>query len=185
MAIRRPRKFCTKARITKTSVKRWFTRPFIQPRLLVLHSTESHNRPGLGDVKSVAEFLANGGTQADVHVIIDAAGHKARLVPDGRKAWHVAGYNWRALGIEQIGIAATEDWRHHEAQLNAVAAQLACWSWKYNIPLVDARKDKIRGVVTHASLGTLGGGHTDPGPNYPFMLVLNKARALRGQKPLH
>lgn len=166
---------CTPPGATYHSAKGWDRRPVIAPRLLVLHSTES----APGSAKGVAGFLANAKTQADVHVIIDSDGFKIRLVPDARKAWHVMNYNSAALGIEQVGRAAQASWP--DAQLHAVAKQLACWSRKYRIPLVDARSNPNggRGVVTHSSLGATGGGHADPGTNYPFQRVLALARKYR------
>ena len=166
---RTPRR-CPKPKLTFHSVKNWFARPSLKPNLLVLHSTESSPGSGVG----VSNYLSHGSTQADVHVVIDADGTSYRLVPDKRKAWHVAAYNARSLGIEQVGRAAQTDWP--EAQLRAVACQLAHWSRKYHIPLRDARHDLTRGVVTHASLGSAGGGHTDPGSHYPFERVLKLAK---------
>lgn len=171
--LRRKPNPCRGRSIRYTSTKGWDNRPSISPTLIVLHSTESNPGSGAG----VARYLASGNTQADIHVVIDNDGTKYRLVPDGRKAWHVVTFNSRTLGIEQVGRAAQGHWP--DAQLHAVAKQIACWSHKYGIPIVDARRDLLRGVCTHASLGTAGGGHTDPGAAYPFGRVLALARNYR------
>src|SRR5688572_14984484 len=54
--------------------------------IIVLHSTESHPRPGNGDLASIAEYF-QGDVDASSHVITDDDGHSARCVPDARKAW--------------------------------------------------------------------------------------------------
>src|SRR5688572_28656701 len=74
-------------------------------QLLVLHSTESHNRPGNEDLAAIAAWFDNPSSQASSHVVIDADGNSARLVADERKAWTCAGFNSVSLNIEQIGFA--------------------------------------------------------------------------------
>lgn len=154
------------------SAKAWHNRPAIRPDLIVLHSTESAAHSGL----AVSHYLANPSTQADVQVVIDTDGTLYRLVPDTRKAWHVMAYNGRAVGIEQVGRAVQTAWP--EAQLHAVACQIASWSKRLGIPIRDARHDLKNGVVTHQSLGAAGGNHNDPGDHYPFARVLAMARQL-------
>lgn len=170
---------CCRKHATIHSPKRWGERARIVPKIIVLHSTESPPHSG----HSVSEYLAQPEVMADVHVVIDTNGDLYRLVPDNQKAWHVAGYNSIALGIEQVGRAAQTEWP--EAQLEATARRLACWSHAYGIPLRDARGRLGfilgsyrggRGVVEHGSLGVTGGGHSDPGKNYPFRKVLRLAR---------
>lgn len=175
---------CCNKHQTIFSEKGWNQRPRITPKIIVLHSTESSPGSGLG----VSQYLARTSVDADVHVVVDSNGKLYRLVPDGRKAWHVMGYNSIALGIEQVGRAVQTSWP--EAQLHAVAKRLACWSHHYDIPLRDARGIARfvfasyrggRGVVQHNSLGATGGGHVDPGKNYPFRKVLRLARKYRKQ----
>jgi N-acetyl-anhydromuramyl-L-alanine amidase AmpD len=160
---------CRRPNRVYTSSKGWSGRPAIKVNRLVLHSTESGPLSG----PAVSNYLAQANTPADVHVVIDTNGDLYRLVPDGRKAWHVANQNFDTLGIEQVGRAIQKGWP--EVQLRAVAKQLACWSRKYDVPLRDARKGG-RGVVTHSSLGASGGGHVDPGAAYPFARVIALAR---------
>ncbi len=160
-----------KAKITFTSAKRWFTRPWIKPNLIVLHDTESPAHSGY----NTSSYLARGSVQADVHIVIDVDGTTYRLVPDGRKAWHVMSYNSRALGIEHIGYVTQAV--SPAAQVEASARWVAYWSRKYNIPIRDARKDLSRGIVTHKSLGAAGGGHVDPWPGL-FDKVVTRAKQL-------
>lgn len=155
------------------------------PRLIVVHSTESPNRPGNGDLEGVADWLCNPAAQASSHVIVDADGNSARLVPDARKAWTQAWFNPWSLSIEQIGRAAQTEWARDE--LREAARWIARWSRLYNIPAykgkVDPASGKIlkAGVVRHSDLGVRGGGHHDPGSGYPLAKTLALARFYRGK----
>jgi hypothetical protein len=158
--------------------------PGIKLAAIVIHSTESHNRPGTSDLLGVAGWLCNPQAQASAHVIVDADGHTARIVPDHRKAWHCGSFNSATLGIEQIGFAAQgkDEWLEDGRELWETARHIARWSMKFNIPL---RRGKVSGVnvtksgiLTHGDLGTAGGGHTDPGA-YPIVKVIERASEIK------
>lgn len=78
----------------------------LKPRIIVLHTTEGHNRPGLTDLSGLVRFFDNPASQASSHVANDAEGNDARMVPDESKAWTQAAFNAVALSIEQIGFAS-------------------------------------------------------------------------------
>lgn len=166
------------------SGKNWGSRPTITPSLIVVHATESTNVPGSStDLVNVSDWLARVSTKADVHVIVDGDGNSARLVPDGRKAWHVAGYNGYALGIEQVGRAAQTSWSRDE--LREAARWIARWSAIYRIPIrhgaVTGGRVVSPGVVRHSELGVIGGNHDDPGAGYPLATVLGLATYYRSR----
>jgi N-acetyl-anhydromuramyl-L-alanine amidase AmpD len=152
----------------KMNVRNQSSRNGTTPNLIVIHDTESHNVPGDGDLKAIGNWFDNPAAQASSHVCVDAEGRSARYVPDERKAWHVAAFNSGSLGIEQIGVATQTFWP--DAQLKKVAKYVAYWSKKYGIPIDEKH------VRTHASLGTAGGGHHDPGTHYPMDTMLHHAR---------
>jgi hypothetical protein len=151
------------------------------PTLIVIHATVSHNVHGLGDLKSIGNFFARSSTQASSHVCTDNEGHSARYVRDGDKAWHCAGYNRMSLGIEQIlpgtsGAEVTRDLYRETARW------VARWSKMYGIPI---RKGAVSGgtvtrsgVVRHSELGSIGGGHSDPG-RYDMDAMMSLARFYR------
>lgn len=153
-----------------------------RPIIIVLHTTEGHNRPGVGDLRDLAAFFDRIETQASAHIANDAEGHDARMVPDERKAWTCAGFNSVSLNIEQIGFASTSkaEWfKQAPHQLANTAGWIAEWHEKYGIPI---RRGAARGgtvtrtgVVGHKQLGIEGGGHVDPGTAYPFDYVLDLA----------
>lgn len=151
----------------------------VKPRLIVLHITVSHNRPGLSDIDGILSFFDRPATRASSHIVNDREGHDARCVPDDEKAWTQAAYNPQSLSIEQIEyeIKSRERWlRESRKQLDNTALWVAYWSQKYNIPL---KHSTTRGVCQHRELGAAGGGHSDCSPDFPLDYVLDKARKLR------
>lgn len=150
-------------------------------KLMVLHSTESDNRPGDSDLLAIANWFDNPAAQASAHVVVDGDGQSARCVEDDRKAWACAGYNSVSLNIEQVGRASQSDWSPME--LRETARWLALWSLRHDIPLrrgrVLAGRVVRRGVVTHSQLGSYGGGHSDPGSHYPVKKVIELARRIK------
>ena len=152
------------------------------PVLIVLHTTEGHNRPGVGDLVSLGNFFADPKREASSHVANDAEGHDARFVPDSDKAWTCAGFNRVSLNIEQIGFAATDrrDWfKDASHQLANTAKWIAYWHDEFGIPIrrgaVAGESVTRSGVVTHKQLGVVGGGHVDPGTEYPVDYVIDLA----------
>ena len=150
------------------------------PKLIVIHTTESHNRPGTSDLESIAGWFNNPAADASSHVIVDDDGHSARCVSDDRKAWTCAEFNSVSLNIEQIGFARLPRWRwiRKWRELRETARWIARWSIKYGIPIEHASPTGA-GVLRHSELGAAGGGHSDPGTTYPFGRVLKLARIFR------
>lgn len=155
-------------------------------KLIVLHTTEGHNRPGLEDLKNLASWFNNPAAQASSHVGNDAEGNDARFVADSKKAWTCAAYNSASLNIEQIGFSATAKsiWlEKNQKQLRNTAEWIAYWSQEHNIPIRKARVFKgkvlLSGVIQHSGLGAEGGNHGDCGEGYPFDYVLKLAKEIK------
>jgi hypothetical protein len=145
----------------------------MKPRIIVLHTTEGHNRAGLSDVQGLVSFFGNPNSQVSSHIVNDGEGHDARIVPDDRKAFTQKAFNSIALSIEQIGFASQSEFP--EAQLRNTAQWIAHWSKKFGIPITHST---THGVCQHKDLGIEGGGHHDCGPNYPLGRVLAMARSM-------
>ena len=158
----------------KANVANQSSRNGRKPRIIVLHTTEGHNRPGLSDLRSLVAMFDNPATEVSSHVANDAEGHDARMVPDHRKAWTQAQFNSIALSIEQIGFAKHAG-SMDPKQLRNTAAWIAHWSRKHGIPI---RHSTEHGVCQHKDLGAAGGGHADCGPEYPFKKVLSMAKEM-------
>ena len=134
----------------------------VKPRLIVLHTTEAHNRPGLADLHGLVSCFDNPASQASSHIANDADGNDARMVPDERKAWTQASFNSVSLSIEQIGHASQK--KFPESQLRNTAQWIAHWSKKYGIPIT---RSLTHGVCQHRDLGAAGGGHVRLRPELP------------------
>lgn len=154
-----------------------------KPSLIVLHTTEGSNHPGISDLASLGSLFDNRSSEASSHVANDSEGNDARFVPDGEKAWTESAINRWGLSIEQIGFASTtrRQWfAEHPRQLANTARWIAFWHREFGIPIrrgiAPAGLPIRSGVVSHKQLGIPGGGHTDPGPGYPFRYVLWLAR---------
>lgn len=107
------------------------------------------------------------------------------FVPYDRAAWTLRNGNPLSENIEQCGWArwSRAEWLARPALLDATARWLGERSQARGIPLVRLSAADIRarrpGVLGHGdySAATRDGTHTDPGPNYPWDVVLDKARA--------
>lgn len=159
------------------------SREGVKPAIIVLHSTESANIPGPGDLQSVWHWFNNPSADASSHVITDAEGQSARCVADEDKAWTCAGFNSVSLNIEQIGYAAQGQWV--DAEIDETARWIAKWSIKHGIPI---ERGKVvgsavvkAGILLHSELGSIGGGHSDPGGAYPLGRVIERAKSIRKQ----
>lgn len=152
---------------------------------ITVHDTEGHNRKGASDLAAIGDVFHS--RLASAHVCTDADGHSARYVADERKAWHCGVYNSQTLGVEQIGFASQgrATWRKRWRQLRETARWIAQWSLRWGVPIRKGRASggyiTRPGVVTHAQLGALGGGHWDPG-DYPMGYVLWLARAIKAAR---
>jgi N-acetyl-anhydromuramyl-L-alanine amidase AmpD len=151
-----------------------------RPTLIVIHVTAGHNRPGIADLAGLGSWFASPSAQVSSHVATDNEGHSARFVGDALKAWHVAAYNRMALGIEQVAPGSGAEIT--DAMYRETARWVATWSRSHGIPIQHAAVAGGRvirpGVIRHSELGSLGGGHSDPGP-YDIAKMLDYARRYR------
>lgn len=159
---------------------------------IVIHVTETDDRPGTGDLGRLARLLRRKGlaTQA----ADDAEGNSVRLVPDFRLAYHATYWNATTVGVEQVAYATLNraDWLlRRRRQLDATAAWVAHWARLYRIPIqrcavsglrYNKRKRVVagtmvrRGVCGHAQLDPRN--RDDPGSRYPWDYVLSKAQEI-------
>ena len=146
------------------------------PLRIVLHSTESHDRPGNADIEGVLRYLEGTPDKLGIHFCVDAEGRVGQGLPVTSVAYHCKGLNTGSVGIEMIGFArfSVARWYARRAQLKKVAKLIAYLSIKYDIPIVHAT---AAGVCMHKDVPA--GGHHDPGVGFPMRRVLRWARQIR------
>lgn len=166
------------------------------PRLIVVHSTESHERAGAA--RSVAQnwfALVKSGVSAQY--LVDPA-EVVQCVGDGDTAWHAGRVNPYSIGIELCGKASQteEQWLDEDSRLTlARSAALVGYLCKvHSIDVRMLRDDELRachtdpgvsGICGHVDVNRThgSGSHYDPGPSFPwleFMLAVRGYRELLG-----
>lgn len=156
-------------------------------RLVVIHTAE-----GARSFRDLGGFFANASAQASSHVgIDDERGTIGEYVRRADKAWTQANYNPQCVSVELCAAPisssypcganwSADEWNRHDGML----ANLADWIREecafYGLPIEKlssgAAQGSGRGVCGHNDLGAGGGGHWDPGPNFPWTRVMDMAR---------
>ena len=160
-------------------------------RLVVVHTAE-----GARSYRDLGNFFASRSAQVSSHTgIDDERGTIGEYVHRPDKAWTQAAYNSQAVSTELCAAPinspypcgarwTAEEWSRHPNML----ANLADWIREecahYGLPINKLSSSQAqggaRGVCGHVDLGAGGGGHYDPGPNFPWARVMTLAR---GGKP--
>lgn len=144
-------------------------------RGILLHSTESHDRPGTTDVRGVNSYLRDKGY--GVHYVVDGEGNVLRGAYHKDLVYHGKGANVTTIGIEMVGFArwTTKDWlwmgTTKRKQLQRVAELIAYICDQEGIAI---RMAKDNGISLHSQWPE--GGHTDPGKGFPSGYVLKQAK---------
>lgn len=168
---------------------------------LCFHDAESPETPD--GAENVAYYLQPSSRQASVTGCIDS-NSKVGCVPYGTTAWHSgAGSPWNGAieGYEHSGYArqTRDEWLdpYSKAMLEISAAHYAKRCHDLNIPPRKINSDQlIRAIATRnpADGGICGhyditlaagvyGGHTDPGPNFPWDYYIDLVRKYHGSVP--
>lgn len=160
------------------------------PRFIVVHCTDGHEGPTKdGDV---AAMFADPNllTRRSAHYVVDTDS-VTQCVDDKLEAWHCGRTgNHRGIGIELCGRADQSYGQWHDSlslpMLSIAARLIAELCKRYSIPAVyltspDLRADRA-GITTHASVSLAWGesSHTDPGPGFPMVKLVNAVRTALG-----
>ena len=151
-------------------------------RLIVVHTAE-----GARTYQDLGAFFGSTGAQASSHVgIDDTPGKIGEFVHRPDKAWTQADANPYSVSVELCAFAewSPAEWDRHPQMIENCGRWIGEESRHYGIPITRLTAHQAqtggRGVCGHVDLGTSGGGHWDPGGNFPFDRVLAIAR---GEKP--
>lgn len=147
------------------------------PKRIIIHSTESLNRPGMVDVLAIPAFWQRQGKGYNAHLIIDGEGLTVKGAYDKQVCWAVAGGNTGSLHIELIGSASFTalQWKKCDVGLKQAAKWCAYWCETHNIPILLSTS---RGICTHGMMSAAYGisDHTDPGKNFPLKEFIRRVR---------
>lgn len=155
--------------------------------LLAVHTAE-----GARTADSLGRYFQNPAVQASSH---DGSDDNTTIqyvgYPD--MAWTLLNGNPRSENLELCGFAhwSRDEWlQHHRGMLDQCAAWLARRAAARGIPLVKLSPADVdagrSGVIGHAdwTYSNIGwGNHTDPGVNFPWDYVIDKARGLNPSVP--
>jgi N-acetyl-anhydromuramyl-L-alanine amidase AmpD len=155
-------------------------------RLIVIHTAE-----GARTVASLGAYFARSATQASSHAGIDD--HSIETYVDyDRAAWTVRSGNHVSDNAELCGFAAwtRDEWlNQHRPMLELAAGWIADRCTARGIPVVKLTPDQVAagqpGVCGHVdwTIGMRDGSHTDPGPGFPWDVVIDLAARCAAPSP--
>lgn len=152
-------------------------------RLVVIHTAE-----GARTTASLGAYFAKPSVQSSSHVGIDDDGLE-QYVPYDKAAWTLRSGNAISDNAELCGWASWSRlvWLgEHRPMLERAAAWIRGRCLARGIPIVKLTPDEVRagkaGVIGHVdwTLGMRDGTHTDPGPGFPWDVVMALATAGSG-----
>lgn len=148
-------------------------------RLIILHTAE-----GARTVQELGNYFAKVSVQVSSHVGIDDHGLE-QYVPYEREAWTTRNANPISDNAELCGFAkwTRDQWlNEHRPMLEIAASWVAARCAARNIPIVKLSPAEVAagkaGVCGHVdwTVGMKDGSHTDPGPGFPWDVVISLAQ---------
>lgn len=143
-------------------------------RLFVIHVAQGENQSGID------AWFRDPRAQVSAHFSISRFGQVHQHVGIHRMAWHCAGYNDVAIGIEHMGYSGQRLTRRQ------LRASIALLDWLHeqfpHVPVHRTGDRNDAGVIGHGELGVVGGDHPDcPGTPilYQFNIGLRRPRRRR------
>lgn len=166
--------------MTNILTKNYSSRNGQRVRLIVIHTTE-----GIRKNSDLEAFFARS-NNASSHVAIDNNGI-LQMLPYNVASWTLRSGNAVSENAEICGFAKTtrDEWfKNYRGSLDNAAKWIAERCKANGIPIVKLSPADVRagkaGVIGHHdwTVGMKDGSHWDPGPNFPWDYVINKAREL-------
>lgn len=164
----------------------------VKPRLIVLHTMEApetHDR-----AEQVAAWFARDGRTSSVHYCVDD-NSVVQCLKESDTAWAVGNYgmNTLSISIELAGYARQNKPEWHDlyslALMRRAARLVVEIAGRHGIPLTKISATDIAagraGLCGHVDITKAmhtPGGHTDPGPNFPwpdFMQLIAIAKGMQ------
>lgn len=171
--------------------------------LLVLHSTEGHERGGAA--RDVALWFQDPRARVSCQFVVDDTAAFCCVGSLSDKAWHVGSANAYSVGIEHCGRASQslaqwlDDYSASELRLSVEVAAALCE--RFSLPAVAVGGAEVglnrlawragsaaphRGITTHAAISAAfpgEGGHSDPGPFFPLETYVLRVAERLSRRP--
>jgi N-acetyl-anhydromuramyl-L-alanine amidase AmpD len=148
-------------------------------RLVVIHTAE-----GATTIESLGSFFSNPSSQVSSQTgIDDKLGICGEYVKRENKPWTQGNANPYSTATELCAFAKWDraEWLRHPNMLENTKQWINEECAAFGIPKVRLNASQAQGgqagVCGHVDLGSAGGGHWDPGPNFPWDIVLGGAPA--------
>lgn len=148
-----------------------------------------HTQEGGRTARDLALFLANSANAVSYHSVNDDI-EVLKCVAEGDAPWSAVNANRYAFHHCFAGSYAgwsrdkwlspdASDGKNEDVQLTKGAHVVAWWCDKYGVPAewIGGRAQPpwgARGILGHADLGQWGGGHSDPGGNFPVQEFIRR-----------
>lgn len=149
-----------------------------------------HTQEGSGNAAGIVNYLCNPNAQVSYNAVCDDR-ETVLVVPWDQNPWAAMNANTRGDHLLSAGSFASwsrgkwlesdsRDGKNENAQMDRLAALVAWRCQVRGIPIeyVGGRFPDRPGVVGHVDFGQWGGGHTDPGPNFPWDVLISRAKSI-------
>lgn len=147
---------------------------------ICIHDTEgvTSAQANSQTANNVTTYQVNSRT-GSYHVMVGVDGQRIRQNTDGWVTWSTGNKgNDILLHLCFVGSASQTraDWLAQDRMLRAGATVVRYWADKYSIPLRRVDAANLPGILGHGDTRAWGGtDHTDPGPNFPFDVLIQYA----------
>ncbi|AZG43439.1 peptidoglycan DD-metalloendopeptidase family protein [Gordonia insulae] len=149
-----------------------------------------HTQEGSGTAASITNYLCTPAAQVSYNAVCDDR-ETVLVVPWDQNPWSAMNANTRGDHILMAGSFAAwkrdkwlepdaRDGKNEDLQLTRTAALVAWRCAVRDIPIryVGGKFPTAPGVCGHRDFGQWGGGHTDPGPNFPWDELISRATSI-------
>lgn len=150
-----------------------------------------HTQQAKGSAAALVNYCCDPAPEVSYNAVVDDK-ESVLVVPWDQNPWSASNANSRADHICMAGTFAewdrgkwlsadTSDGVNEDVMLTRTAALVAWRCTVRGIPIEyvggGSKPPTRRGICGHVDFGQWGGGHTDPGPNFPWDELIRRARA--------
>lgn len=150
-----------------------------------------HTQEGSGAARDIVPYLCNPASQVSYNAVCDDT-ETVLVVPWDLNPWSAVNANSRGDHLLMAGSFAgwsrgkwlepdARDGKNEDRQLTRTATLVAWRCIVRGLPIeyVGGHGMPTRaGICGHVDFGAWGGGHTDPGPNFPWGELITRARSI-------